>query len=223
MSTENNDEKKVLSKKAIIAVAIFILAVGTGVAASINTRNTLEKQLTVPEETLASATDYETREAAKDVTGVTEKKTIPATTENIIVVKTEDYVLPAGKEIVKDYSNFVAVKSETMDDWRVHNAVDFKAQTGEEIKAIRSGAVLAIYHSSLWGTIIEIDHGAGVTARYCGLDEKCNVTVNDVVEQGQVIGKIGEIPVEKAEGPHLHLEITKDGRITDPVELFTGQ
>lgn len=223
MSTENNDEKKVLSKKTIIAVAIFILAVGTGVAASINTRNTLEKQLTVPEETLASATDYETREAAKDVTGVTEKKTIPATTENIIVVKTEDYVLPAGKEIVKDYSNFVAVKSETMDDWRVHNAVDFKAQTGEEIKAIRSGAVLAIYHSSLWGTIIEIDHGAGVTARYCGLDEKCNVTVNDVVEQGQVIGKIGEIPVEKAEGPHLHLEITKDGRITDPVELFTGQ
>lgn len=223
MSTENNDEKKVLSKKAIIAVAIFILAVGTGVAASINTRNTLEKQLTVPEETLDSATDYETREAAKDVTGVTEKKTIPATTENIIVVKTEDYVLPAGKEIVKDYSNFVAVKSETMDDWRVHNAVDFKAQTGEEIKAIRSGAVLAIYHSSLWGTIIEIDHGAGVTARYCGLDEKCNVTVNDVVEQGQVIGKIGEIPVEKAEGPHLHLEITKDGRITDPVELFTGQ
>lgn len=223
MSTENNDEKKVLSKKAIIAVAIFILAVGTGVAASINTRNTLEKQLTVPEETLDSATDYETREAAKDVTGVTEKKTIPATTENIIVVKTEDYVLPAGKEIVKDYSNFVAVKSETMDDWRVHNAVDFKAQTGEEIKAIRSGAVLAIYHSSLWGTIIEIDHGAGVTARYCGLDEKCNVTVNDVVEQGQVIGKIGEIPVEKAEGPHLHLEITKDGRITDPVELFAGQ
>jgi len=223
MSNANNDEKKFSSKKTIIAVAIFILAAGTGIAASISTRNSLEQQLSMPEESLSVVTDYETKEAAKDVTGVTEKNTIPTTTEKIIVVKTEDYVLPAGKEIVKDYSNFVAVKSETMDDWRVHNGVDFKAEVGDEIKAIRSGAVLAIYNSSLWGTIIEIDHGAGVTGRYCGLDEKCNVTVNDVVEQGQVIGKIGEIPVEKAEGPHLHLEIMQDGRITDPVELFTAQ
>ena len=223
MSMANNDEKKNSSKKTIVAVAIFILAAATGIAASVSTRNKLEQQLSLPEESFTVVTESATEEAAKDLTGVTEKKTVPATTEKIIVVKTEEFVLPAGEEIVKDYSDFVAVKSETMDDWRVHNGVDFKAKTGDEVKAIRSGAVLAIYNSSLWGTIIEIDHGAGVTGRYCGLDEKCNVTVNDVVEQGQVIGKIGEIPLETAEGAHLHLEILKDGKITDPVELFTAQ
>ena len=112
------------------------------------------------------------------------------------------------------------MKSKTMNDWRVHNGVDFSAKAGDAVKAVQSGAVLAIYNSSLWGTIVEVDHGAGVVARYCGLAEKLTVSANDVIEAGQIIGYVGNIPVEAADGTHLHFEITKDGAIADPLSLY---
>lgn len=223
MNDENKtktDSKKIFaSKKTIFAIGVFLLAVVTGVATSINTTKKIDAQLSQVEESL-SFTVKDENEAANDVTGVTVNYTEPTTIEIITVVNNEKFELPCSQEIIKDYSDSLAVKSNTMNDWRVHNGVDFKAEDGSEVKAIRAGSVLAIYNSSLWGTVVEIDHGAGVIARYCGLSRDCKITTDDVVEKGQVIGVISNIPVEAADGKHLHLEIMKNGKITDPLELF---
>lgn len=218
--TKSNSKKILTSRKTMVAIGVFLLAVITGVATSVNTTKKIDAQLSQVEESLSFVKKDETEEAAKDVTGVTVDFTENATTELISVVNNEEFVLPCSDEIIKDYSDSYAVKSNTMNDWRVHNGVDFKAEEGEEVKAIRTGSVLAIYHSNLWGTVIEIDHGAGITARYCGLSKDCKVTANDVVEKGQVIGNVSTIPVEAADGIHLHLEVVKNGRISDPLELF---
>lgn len=223
MSMDNETKKQVKkyfsSKKFIIATVVFLLAMGTGVGTAMRVNRQLTEQLSGLDTSLTTE-EKVTEKAANDITGITVQRTEPET-EDITVVKTEEFVFPVGKKILKDYSASVAVKSKTMNDWRVHNGIDFEAEAGEEVKAMQSGAVLAIYKSSLWGTIIEIDHGAGVVARYCGLAEGCNVSANDVVEQGQVIGKIAEIPVEAADGKHLHLEVMKDGVVSDPLELLS--
>ena len=39
-------------------------------------------------------------------------------------------------------------------------------------------------------------------------------------EAGQTIGYVGKIPVEAADGTHLHFEITKDGAVADPLSLY---
>lgn len=206
------------SKKFIIAAVIFLLAIGTGVGTAMNVGRQLNNSLSGLQTTESETTREQiTENAANDVTGVTVERT---TDEEVSVVKEGKYVFPVSKKIIKDYSDSVAVKSKTMNDWRVHNGVDFSAKAGDEVKAVQSGAVLAIYNSSLWGTIVEVDHGAGVVARYCGLAEKLTVSANDVIEAGQIIGYVGNIPVEAADGTHLHFEITKDGAIADPLSLY---
>lgn len=207
------------SKKLIIAAVFFLLAVGAGVGSAVKVNRDLTNSLSEIKNTSSSA-EKSTQNAANEITGITVERT-ERESESITVVKDEDFVFPTGKEILKDYSNFVAVKSKTMNDWRVHNAIDFKAKAGQEVKAMQSGAVLAVYNSSLWGTIVEIDHGAGITARYCGLSENCGVSANDVVEQGDVIGTVADIPIEAADGTHLHLEMTKDGKSCDPLEMLS--
>lgn len=217
--TREQMKKYFTSKKFVVAAVVFLLAVGTGVGTVISVKRELNEQLSSFTEPSSYESEIRTEEAANDITGVTERRT-ELYTENITVAPHEEYEWPAGNKIIKDFSDSVAVKSKTMNDWRVHNGVDFGAEKGDNVCAIQSGAVLAIYNSSLWGTIVEIDHGAGVVARYCGLAKECSVTADDVVEKGQVIGTVGEMPVESADGYHLHLEIMKDGEICDPFELF---
>ncbi len=218
--TKNNGKKILTSRKTLLAIGVFLLAVITGVVTSVNTTKKIDAQLSQVEESLSFVKKDETEEAAKDVTGVTVDKTEITTTETISVINNEEFVLPGSQEIIKDYSDSYAVKSNTMNDWRVHNGVDFKAEEGSGVKAIRTGSVIAIYNSNLWGTVVEIDHGAGITARYCGLGKDVKVTANDVVEKGQIIGTVSAIPVEAADGIHLHLEVMKNGKTTDPLELF---
>lgn len=222
MSVDKETKKRIKeyfsSKKFIIAAVIFLLAIGTGVGTAMNVGRQLNNSLSGLQTTESETTREQiTENAANDVTGVTVERT---TDEEVSVVKEGKYVFPVSKKIIKDYSDSVAVKSKTMNDWRVHNGVDFSAKAGDAVKAVQSGAVLAIYNSSLWGTIVEVDHGAGVVARYCGLAEKLTVSANDVIEAGQIIGYVGNIPVEAADGTHLHFEITKDGAIADPLSLY---
>ena len=224
MNMDKESKEKVrtyfTSKKFIIMAAIFILAIGTAVATATSVNRQLRESLTDLVTKEITATEKVTERAANDLTGITVRETEKTTEEEISVIKEGDFVFPAGKKIIKDYSGSVAVKSKTMNDWRVHSGVDFKAEEGQEIKAVQSGAVLAVYNSSLWGTIVEIDHGAGIVARYCGLNEEIKVSANDVVEAGQTIGYIGTIPVEAADGLHLHIEVIKDGAVTDPLSIF---
>ncbi len=219
--TKDRIKKYFTSKKFIVAAVVFLLAVGTGVGTAMRVSRQLQESLSGIDTSVEETTrENLTENAANDVTGVTVGQIEITTDEEISVVKDEDFVFPVSKKIIKDYSNFVAVKSKTMNDWRVHNGVDFEAEEGQEVRSVQSGAVLATYNSNLWGSIVEIDHGAGIVARYCGLSAELKVSANDVVEAGQVIGFVSSIPIEAADGTHLHFEVMKDGAIADPLSLF---
>ena len=130
---------------------------------------------------------------------------------------TGSFALPLGTEILKDYSNGEMVSSKTMGDWRVHNGIDFTGKDSSEIFAIQSGTVTEVSEDEMWGTVVVIDHGNEMTAKYCGLKKDSTVRKGDTVSKGQTIGSLGAIPIEEADGAHLHLEITVNGKIVDPL------
>lgn len=156
-----------------------------------------------------------------DVTGIADDRTResePATEENKPYTGT--FVLPMGTDIIKDFSNGEMVFSQTMGDWRVHNGVDFGGAAGNRVDAVADGEIIAVYEDSFLGTVIEIDHGNGMTVSYCGLKKGSTLVEGTFVKGGDKIGSLGSVPVESADGDHLHLEVKVDGKTVDPLEAL---
>ncbi len=123
---------------------------------------------------------------------------------------------PLQNKIIKAFSNGEIVRNNTTGDWKTHNAVDIAGTKEEEVKAIADGVVTELSHSELWGTIITIDHDNGFIAKYSGLDKNGVVQPGQKVKSNQKIGVLGEIPIEKTDGIHLHFELLKNGKHVSP-------
>lgn len=172
-------------------------------------------------EKVAEYTAPETDAVDADVTGIEDdrtRETEPATEENKPFTGT--FVLPMGTDIIKDFSNGQVVFSKTMGDWRVHNGVDFGGAAGNRVDAVADGEIIAVYDDSFLGVIVEIDHGNGMVVSYCGLKKGTNLAEGTFVKSGEKIGSLGTVPIESADGEHLHLEVTIDGKIVDPLEAL---
>jgi murein DD-endopeptidase MepM/ murein hydrolase activator NlpD len=64
-----------------------------------------------------------------------------------------------------------------------------------------------------YGNAVEIDSGGGITTLY-GHARALAVREGDRVEAGQPIAFVGH--TGRATGSHLHFEVRKDGKPTDP-------
>ena len=158
-----------------LALAVCLIAVGAGTV--IGLVNPREKDNTEFERVSVEWSVEETEQPLTDevniiVSGVEDERVyIETTTAKIEENKpfSGNFALPMGTDIINDYSNGEMVESKTMGDWRVHNGVDFGGSAGNEVVAVSTGKVTKVYDDSFWGTVVEIDHGNGMTARYCGL------------------------------------------------------
>ena len=113
------------------------------------------------------------------------------------------------------------VFSSSMGYWRTHNGVDFSAEAGESVLSIADGTVTAVQHTVLEGTVITVDHGDGLVSYYKGLDSNIAVEVGQAVEKGTVLGSVAaNMPYERDEGSHLHLEMKQSGKFVDPLEYI---
>lgn len=139
------------------------------------------------------------------------------------VERATSFVLPLGGTVDKAFSNGEMVQSKTMGDWRAHNGVDFRGAVGDPVIAVNNGIVKAVYDDVLWGTVVEIDHGHGLLARYCGLGKGSTVEVGARVKINDRIGNLGAIPIESADEVHLHFETRQDGKAVDPFEAMDLQ
>ncbi|MFV0497096.1 MAG: peptidoglycan DD-metalloendopeptidase family protein [Candidatus Fimivivens sp.] len=129
--------------------------------------------------------------------------------------------MPIEGEVFTPYSNGELVKSETLGDWRTHNAVDIAAEQGAAVKAAAKGKVTAVHSDALWGYVVEITHSNGVVTAYCGLAKQLSVEEGESVKLGQVIGLVGYIPAESLMPSHVHFECKQDGKIVDPMSLIS--
>lgn len=223
---KNLDISENTAKKFGVGLFLCLLAVIIGSAIAVGAGKKFTQNIEL-ESSVVSTTDMPTttpsaedmtQKAAADVTGVPDERTKKeeSTTGN----PSEKFIFPLTNNIIKDYSDNVAVKSNTLGDWRVHNGIDFTAKTGDTVKAVKSGSVNAVYIDKLWGTVVEIDHGDSIVAKYCGLKDGTTPSVGDVLQQGETVGTVGLIPSEAADEPHLHFEMTVSGKTADPIEVM---
>lgn len=153
---------------------------------------------------VSSVDDYEN----DDLKTVSAEKTDP------------EIVYPTENIILKEFSDGKPVYSKTLSDWRAHEGVDFKSDSGNIVKSITSGTIKNIHSDPSYGTTIEIEHDPKFTAYYCGLSDKILVEKGSRVKPGQDIGAIGSVPCEISDGPHLHLMISKNEKFIDPLLIL---
>ena len=133
------------------------------------------------------------------------------------------YTMPVSGEMIWGFSDDVLVYSETMNDYRLHNGVDIAANLGTPVKAFTDGIVLEVYEDPLMGQTVILDHGNEIQSIYQNLSSQLpeEIKVGAVVEEGQVIGGVGETTlIECAQEPHLHFSVTVAGNSVDPMEYF---
>ncbi|MEA2837784.1 MAG: hypothetical protein QOD89_2334 [Bradyrhizobium sp.] len=99
----------------------------------------------------------------------------------------------------------------------MHTGLDFRAATGDPVRATANGKVVSSGWQGGYGRMVEIDHGNGLATRYGHLSE-INVRVGDHIRIGQVIGAVGS--TGRSTGPHLHYETRIDGEAVDPQKFL---
>jgi len=101
---------------------------------------------------------------------------------------------------------------------RAHYGIDLAGQYGLKIHATGDGVVEVAQHNLYgYGKEVVIDHGFGYESRYAHLLEIL-VKPGQEVKRGQVVGTLGSSG--RSTGPHLHYEITLDGRPINPMYHF---
>src|SRR6266481_4044458 len=72
----------------------------------------------------------------------------------------------------------------------MHTGLDFRAATGDPVRATANGKVVSSGWTGGYGRMVEIDHGNGLSTRYGHLSE-ISVKVGDLIKIGQVVGAVG--------------------------------
>ena len=97
-----------------------------------------------------------------------------------------------------------------------HLGVDFRGAVGDTVRAANRGVVALVDTFYLAGTVLYIDHGAGVVTGYFHLSKPL-VTKGDTVAAGQLIGLVGQSG--RVTGPHLHWSARYGAITVNPDDL----
>lgn len=131
--------------------------------------------------------------------------------------------VPLKGEIIKEFALDNLLYFEAIGEWRVHKGVDIKSKDTLMIESAFAGTVEKVSQNELTGTEIIIDHGNNIKTIYNNLASS-KVKVGDAVTKGQTIGNIGKCSsIESADGPHLHFEVSIDGKNVNPRDYIPSE
>lgn len=99
------------------------------------------------------------------------------------------------------------------EDQVFHHGLDLGVPIGTDVLAFASGTVEYIGESDIYGLYLQIDHGNGIKSFYAHCSKLC-VGQGKTVSVGDKIAESGD--TGNATGPHLHLELKRDGIFLDP-------
>lgn len=94
-----------------------------------------------------------------------------------------------------------------------HEGVDIASRLNSPIKAMGDGVVSHAGAKAGYGLVVELTHESGLITRYAHLSGTL-VKVGERIARGQEIALVGSSG--RSTGPHLHLEVVKNGRAVNP-------
>lgn len=102
--------------------------------------------------------------------------------------------------------------------WYIHKGIDFSTwRSGDAVVATASGQVVTVAFDNSFGNYIIIKHNHGMYTRYAHLNT-FRVQKGQTVDQGQIIGTIGNTGIST--GPHLHYEVHIGSDVVDPAKYI---
>jgi murein DD-endopeptidase MepM/ murein hydrolase activator NlpD len=131
--------------------------------------------------------------------------------------------LPTGSPIVNQIglsSNYGTRLDPFTNLLAQHPGVDFSAPAGTPILAAGDGLVLRAEYDSAYGNFIEIAHADQFISKYAHAS-KMHVKAGQRIQRGQVIAEVGN--TGRSTGPHLHYEISHQGKMINPMQILRTQ
>lgn len=165
------------------------------------------------------------------------KKSEPATPDYNYVsnIVTSDVVptISEAKKLIKPYTDEKVTVGKSFYDYKAeasnqeksityydgsyiqNSGIDYVLDQAFDVVAVLDGTVTNVKQDDILGTIVEIKHDNNYVTTYQSLSD-VTVKKDDIVTQGQVIGKSGTNKLDKDLGNHLHFELYTNGQVVDP-------
>jgi len=98
-----------------------------------------------------------------------------------------------------------------------HDGIDLAAPAGTAIRPVSAGTVTFSGWKAGYGRTVVVRHADGTESSYSHASSTC-VNAGDRVTEKTMIARVGT--TGRSTGPHLHFQVSKDGKNIDPEEVF---
>ncbi|MGI6175852.1 MAG: peptidoglycan DD-metalloendopeptidase family protein [Christensenellales bacterium] len=132
-----------------------------------------------------------------------------------------ELIEPVAGEVIKGFSMDQLVFSNTLEQWMTHGGIDIAAAQGTDVLAAGAGTVAEVKTDGLLGKMVILAHDHNIRTVYANLADTEMVKVGDYLEQGDVLGKVGNTALgESKDESHLHFEVLAEGKRVNPEDYF---
>ena len=103
---------------------------------------------------------------------------------------------------------------------RSHEGIDIFAERGTPIQSTTQGIVSKVGENNLGGRVVVVVGPGGAGHYYAHLEDYADIAPNDWVNQGDIIGYVGDSGNAKGTPPHVHYGIYINGSAVNPYPLL---
>ena len=173
----------------------------------------------------------ELNEDDSEVANATEEngEELASSEEDVAVMSGNDsaivFSLPLEGTVTRCFGDMIEVKN--TDEEQIimtRKGVDLQAPVGTTVKCVADGQVEEVASSSEDGNYVVVSHANGLKTKYANLDPEINVSVGDILSEGQEIGVVGDSSLVFTSdicGDVLNLQvIDANGVSIDPASYF---
>jgi murein DD-endopeptidase MepM/ murein hydrolase activator NlpD len=104
--------------------------------------------------------------------------------------------------------------------YEFHSGIDIYAPQGSKVRATADGVVVLAGWYGDYGKTVIIRHPSGYLTLYAHLSQ-IDVKEGQRVKAGDVVGRVGS--TGRSTGPHLHYEVIRDNKPTDPSKFLAWE